>query len=215
MLAPISAQNRMPRDSVASFASAVAQMWTATGAQHGNANREGCKVGAELASITVVSLNSKSRSTKVNVKCSNSHLFWTSRNKSSQGIKLLPADWYSIVNSQSWNKPQIQRWSWSYSDFSLLSMKIWMCIWSPHHLSFLLRLLWRTSLLLLDGQGWFSANRILWIQRATWTLTSCLLVPQELPQLQTEKKSSELSWPSTHGSTTIMMSWQVDRKSVV
>lgn len=56
MLAPISAQNRMPRDSVASFASAVAQMWTTTGAQHGNANREGCKVGAELASITVVSL---------------------------------------------------------------------------------------------------------------------------------------------------------------
>lgn len=123
MLAPISAQNRMPRDSVASFASAVAQMWTTTGAQHGNANRERCKVGAELASITVVSLNSKSRSTKVNVKCSNSHLFWTSRNKLSQGIKLLPADWYSIVNSQSWNKPQIQRWSWSYSDFSLLSMK--------------------------------------------------------------------------------------------
>lgn len=56
-------------------------------------------------------------------KCSNSHLFWTSRSKLSWGIKLLPAYWYSIVNSQSWNKHQVQRQSWSYSDFSLLSIK--------------------------------------------------------------------------------------------
>lgn len=56
-------------------------------------------------------------------KRSNSHLLWTSRNKLPRGIKLLPADWYCIVSSQPWNKPQVQRWSWSYSDFSLLSIK--------------------------------------------------------------------------------------------
>lgn len=109
MLAPISAQNRMPRDSAGSFAPAVAQMWAATRGRLGNVNREVCQVEALLASVTVVSLNGKSTSTTVNVrKCSNSHIFWISRNKLSQGIKLLPADWYSVVNSQSWNKPKFK-----------------------------------------------------------------------------------------------------------
>lgn len=66
------------------------------------------------------------------------------------------------------------------------------------------------------------------VQGATWTWTSFLLVPQDKtvehhppqPWLQTQRKSlwtvafwaqlAELGWPSTHGSTTLMMmGWQV------
>lgn len=206
-LAPISAQNRMPRDSSGSFASAVAQMWTATRAWHGNDNREVWKVGALLASITVVSLKSKSRSTEVNVrKCSNSHLFWTLRNKLSQGIKLLPPDWYSTVNSQSWKKPQVQRWSWSYSDFSLLSIK-----YSKSTSPFLLAPSSLKNQFTVVGCARLTLSKYNPLNSKSYMdLKQLLAGPTGAPQLHTEKeKSSELPWPSTQGSTTVMMSWQV------